>query len=53
MIQNAFKVVLSFLFLANFPQVVNKLIKENNLDLFLNLLTEFYFIHKLNNVEKK
>ena len=53
MIQNAFKVVLSFLFLANFPQVVNKVIKENNLDLFLNLLTEFYFKHKLNNVEKK
>ena len=46
-------VVLLFLFLANFPQVVNKLIKEEILDLFSTLLTAFYFIHKLNNVEKK
>ena len=50
--ENAVKVVLSFSFLANFPQVVNKLIKEDNLDLFLNLSTAFYFMHKLNYVEK-
>ena len=51
--ENAVRVVLSFSFLANFPQVVNKLITEDNLDLFSNLSTAFYFMHKLNNVEKK